>query len=135
MARPGVRIVRLGGRMTPGHERVGRLGTILAGQHDVEPLRLHPMCAQWQLRSPMVAAIVHVVIEKFAHAPWPMAGHNGPRSTRARNPATSVAAEDHSVMRVPSSCRNCAIQAGCAGHAGAVTRLPSVTAASMATSA
>ena len=33
-------------------------------------------------------------------------------------------------IRVPSTVRNCAIHVGCAGHAGAVTKLPSVTAAS-----
>jgi len=39
----------------------------------------------------------------------------------------------HSSMRVPSTPRNAASHAGIAGHAGAVTRLPSVTAASIAT--
>ena len=33
-------------------------------------------------------------------------------------------------IRVPSTVRNCAIHMGWAGHAGAVTKLPSVTAAS-----
>ena len=42
---------------------------------------------------------------------------------------------NQSVMRVPSTCRNCANQAGCAGQAGAVTRLPSTCALSTAMSA
>ena len=46
-----------------------------------------------------------------------------------------VLGPDQRVMRVPSTCRNWAIQAGWAGQAGAVTRFPSVTAPSMAISA
>jgi len=46
-----------------------------------------------------------------------------------------AAPASYCAMRVPSNWRNCAIQSGCAGQAGAVTRLPSVTAAVMAMSA
>lgn len=38
-------------------------------------------------------------------------------------------------IRVPNTARNCRIHAGCAGHAGAVTRCPSVTASVISTSA
>lgn len=41
-------------------------------------------------------------------------------------------ASDPCSMRVPSTARNCASHFGCAGHAGAVTRFPSVTASSTA---
>ena len=45
------------------------------------------------------------------------------------------AARPQWLMRVPSSVRNWPIHAGCAGHAGADTRLPSVWALSTAMSA
>jgi len=38
----------------------------------------------------------------------------------------AVTGRAYNSIFVPSTVRNCAIQAGCAGHAGAVTRLPSV---------
>jgi len=57
-----------------------------------------------------------------------------PSSPRARRDARDLVVRVRQVVwsiRVPSTVRNCASHAGWAGQAGAVTKLPSVTASSM----
>lgn len=64
-------------------------------------------------------------------------GHIGPApglASSTHSPLGAYCAQPW-LMRVPSRARNCASQAGCAGQAGALTRLPSVTAWSTAISA
>jgi hypothetical protein len=57
------------------------------------------------------------------------------KATRLPEKRGASSRGDRGSIRVPSTLRNCASQAGCTGHAGAVTRTPSVTAWSTGMSA
>ncbi|RSF08360.1 hypothetical protein EGU54_03625 [Achromobacter aegrifaciens] len=60
----------------------------------------------------------------FASAPGAGPGGGGPAPRWGAG--ALCGGEDQGVIFVPNTARNCDIQAGCAGQAGAVTRLPSV---------
>src|SRR5690606_19537950 len=65
---------------------------------------------------------------------WPVRDTNGTSEAAASAAYTNGQAPNQSVTVAPSALMNCAIHAGCAGHAGAVIRCPSVTALSTAIS-
>lgn len=70
----GAGIIRLADTIVGAPIAEGRLVPVLSGVHHVEPLPLHAVWPQGRHRSPRMAAFVEFLVERFAGAPWRVAG-------------------------------------------------------------
>jgi DNA-binding transcriptional LysR family regulator len=70
LALEGAGIVRLSDVIVGPPIRDGRLVSLLADQHHVEPLPLQAIYPAGRHRLPKVRVFLDFLVEKFAHAPW-----------------------------------------------------------------